>query len=175
MQYHLVGGLGRSSSALAAAEGSLSSLEGDDADAKRFWEDFANEQDQMDTFYPGNTRVDESASHSGAIDENPDRLPSLPAPSPEAEGGARRLEVGGAALKLEELGPMVLNVDGTVSRITNWASLTERERRATVRVLTKRNAERAARLQQVQREGVPQPHQDVQGADDGLQQAHDHG
>ncbi|PVI01042.1 hypothetical protein DM02DRAFT_490550, partial [Periconia macrospinosa] len=42
-------------------------------------------------------------------------------------------------VKLDHLGPMVVNRDGTLSRIGNWAEMTEIERRNTLRVLGKRN------------------------------------
>ncbi|KAI0060161.1 hypothetical protein BV25DRAFT_1807934 [Artomyces pyxidatus] len=67
-----------------------------------------------------------------------DRL--LPAPSPE--GGIPKLNVGasdGASIKYDDLGPMVVNSDGTLSRITNWPKLTEPERERTIRVLAARN------------------------------------
>ncbi|KAF2439337.1 hypothetical protein P171DRAFT_338229, partial [Karstenula rhodostoma CBS 690.94] len=42
-------------------------------------------------------------------------------------------------VKLDHLGPMVVNRDGTLSRIGNWEQMTEMERRNTLRVLGKRN------------------------------------
>jgi hypothetical protein len=50
------------------------------------------------------------------------------------------VEVNGAAISLgDRLGPTVVHADGTVSRIANWAEMTEIERRNTLRVLGKRN------------------------------------
>ncbi|KAH6912003.1 hypothetical protein BKA70DRAFT_1098266 [Coprinopsis sp. MPI-PUGE-AT-0042] len=43
------------------------------------------------------------------------------------------------AVKLDALGPMVVNKDGTLSRIANWQILTEHERKNTLRVLSARN------------------------------------
>ncbi|KAF8890709.1 hypothetical protein BD779DRAFT_1438236, partial [Infundibulicybe gibba] len=43
------------------------------------------------------------------------------------------------AIQLDELGPMVVNSDGTLSRISNWSQLTEAERDRTLRVLSARN------------------------------------
>jgi len=40
---------------------------------------------------------------------------------------------------LDELGPMIVNSDGTLSRIANWQTMTDLERERTVRVLNKRN------------------------------------
>ncbi|EXJ53614.1 uncharacterized protein A1O5_13181 [Cladophialophora psammophila CBS 110553] len=42
-------------------------------------------------------------------------------------------------LKLDALGPVVINSDGTLSRIDNWAQMTEMERERTLRILGKRN------------------------------------
>ncbi|KAF9234596.1 hypothetical protein BU15DRAFT_8782, partial [Melanogaster broomeanus] len=42
-------------------------------------------------------------------------------------------------VKLDNLGPMVVNSDGTLSRIANWESMTEAERDRTMRVITTRN------------------------------------
>ncbi|KAI0027607.1 hypothetical protein K488DRAFT_30158, partial [Vararia minispora EC-137] len=47
--------------------------------------------------------------------------------------------VNGRAVQLDALGPVVLNTDGTVSRITNWQEMTEDEKLRTLRVLVARN------------------------------------
>ncbi|KAJ9130388.1 hypothetical protein NKR23_g12225 [Pleurostoma richardsiae] len=72
-------------------------------------------------------------------------LPMLPAPG-EGEGDGpldpdttTTVEVGGAAVRLDRLGPLVVHQDGTVSRIANWQEMTDVERRNTLRVLGKRN------------------------------------
>lgn len=46
------------------------------------------------------------------------------------------------AVKLDGMGPVVVNKDGTVSRITNWHSMTEAEQQKTLFVLGKRNKQR---------------------------------
>jgi hypothetical protein len=67
--------------------------------------------------------------------------PPLPLPSPETAGDdATTIEVNGARVSLaDKLGPAVVNADGTMSRIANWAEMTEIERRNTVRILGQRN------------------------------------
>ncbi|KAL1746634.1 hypothetical protein HDZ31DRAFT_33841 [Schizophyllum fasciatum] len=56
------------------------------------------------------------------------------------EGAAPQITVDGTKVPLlDELGPMVVNSDGTLSRIANWADMTEAERKNTLRVLSKRN------------------------------------
>lgn len=50
-----------------------------------------------------------------------------------------QIPVDGQAIKLDHLGPLVVNKDGTLSRISNWAQMTEGERKNTLRILGKRN------------------------------------
>ena len=40
------------------------------------------------------------------------------------------------------MGPVIVNTDGTLSRITNWEQLSEQEKDATKRRISKRNVER---------------------------------
>jgi len=64
----------------------------------------------------------------------------LPLPEPSADSKAVELDVSsGNAVKLDHLGPMVVNRDGTLSRIANWEQMTEIERQNTLRILGKRN------------------------------------
>ncbi len=53
---------------------------------------------------------------------------------------------GGSTVKLSGIGPLVVNVDGTVARITNWGEMTEPERETTLRIVGKRNKQRLAAL-----------------------------
>lgn len=53
---------------------------------------------------------------------------------------------GGSTVTLDHLGPMVVNVDGTLSRIGNWEQMTEIERKNTLRILGKRNKQRLEAL-----------------------------
>ncbi|XXG97433.1 hypothetical protein Hte_003734 [Hypoxylon texense] len=70
-------------------------------------------------------------------DSSSQKVP-LPLPAPEA-GDTTQLPVGGDGVKLDHLGPLVVNEDGTMSRIANWAEMAEIERQNTLRVLGKRN------------------------------------
>ena len=64
-----------------------------------------------------------------------------------ADGGAARtLTVGGASVALDELGPIIVALDGQLSRISNWAEMTEQEQKVSYRRIAKRNAERVAAL-----------------------------
>ncbi|KAG4305957.1 hypothetical protein PORY_000867 [Pneumocystis oryctolagi] len=71
--------------------------------------------------------------------------PALPAGGADATDGASAA-ANGPALRLDQLGPMVVNRDGTLARIENWAALTEQEKRRIERVLVQRNRQRLARL-----------------------------
>lgn len=51
-------------------------------------------------------------------------------------------------MKLDALGPMVVNHDGTLSRIENWDQMSEIEQQNTLRVLNKRNKARLAALRE---------------------------
>eukprot|EP00440_Ansanella_granifera_P044644 gb/GFBE01048383.1/.p1 GENE.gb/GFBE01048383.1/~~gb/GFBE01048383.1/.p1 ORF type:complete len:128 (+),score=35.14 gb/GFBE01048383.1/:1-384(+) len=54
--------------------------------------------------------------------------------------------VDGNPVKLDKLGPLVVNADGTISRINNWNEMTEQEQQTTLRVIGKRNQQRLAKL-----------------------------
>ncbi|PWY93807.1 hypothetical protein BO94DRAFT_459919 [Aspergillus sclerotioniger CBS 115572] len=73
---------------------------------------------------------------------------------PDAES-ATKLDVSGdgSTVKLDHLGPVVVNQDGTLSRISNWEQMTEIEQRNTLRVLGKRNKARLEALKKSKGEG----------------------
>jgi len=78
---------------------------------------------------------------------------ALPAPQPKGEASTAEekvLTVGGEAIRFDNLGPMVLNTDGSLSRITNWHELSEVEQQNTLRVIAKRNKQRREALTQQQ-------------------------
>ncbi|KAJ3212034.1 hypothetical protein HDU67_004094 [Dinochytrium kinnereticum] len=54
---------------------------------------------------------------------------------------------------LDALGPIVVNEDGTMSRIMNWDIMGEEERRNVVRVVGRRNQVRLARLRAAEEDG----------------------
>jgi hypothetical protein len=53
---------------------------------------------------------------------------------------------GGGTLRLDHLGPLVVNLDGTMSRIANWAEMADVERENTLRILGRRNKQRLEAL-----------------------------
>ncbi|KAG2073001.1 hypothetical protein BDR04DRAFT_1011792 [Suillus decipiens] len=65
-------------------------------------------------------------------------LPLLMA-APPVNDDAEQVTLGFSdAVKLDILGPMVVNNDGTLSRIANWEKMTE-EKERTMRVVAARN------------------------------------
>ena len=81
----------------------------------------------------------------------------LPLPEPpsagEGSGDGQRtttldLSSGSSSVALDHLGPLVVNQDGTMARIANWAEMSEIERQNTLRVLGKRNQLRLAKLRE---------------------------
>ncbi|KAL0952781.1 hypothetical protein HGRIS_007004 [Hohenbuehelia grisea] len=66
----------------------------------------------------------------------------LPNPEPS---GPTSIQIGGASVPLDSLGPMIINSDGTLSRIANWAEMIDSERERTLRVLVARNKVRLAK------------------------------
>jgi predicted Fe-S protein YdhL (DUF1289 family) len=82
-----------------------------------------------------------------------DAPPPLALPSASDAGDdATKLDVRtGARVALDGLGPIVVGADGTMSRITNWTSLSERERETALRRLAKRNNERLEALKSGER------------------------
>jgi hypothetical protein len=72
---------------------------------------------------------------------------------PEPPAGGIKLDVGsGEGVALDHLGPMVVNKDGTISRITNWDAMAEIEKKNTLRILQKRNKQRLDALKQTNQE-----------------------
>ncbi|KAH7335471.1 hypothetical protein B0J17DRAFT_719997 [Rhizoctonia solani] len=83
--------------------------------------------------------------------KNPAPL-ALPAPDESSlnDPGVTTLEVGGKSISFDKLGPMVVNSDGTLSRIANWQEMTPAEQKNTIRVLSKRNQLRTSTFAQAQ-------------------------
>ncbi|KAI0790118.1 hypothetical protein BC629DRAFT_1593259 [Irpex lacteus] len=84
---------------------------------------------------------------SQTLGQNPTPLALPPPPdSPTSSSSNHKLDVSGTGepIKFDELGPLVVNSDGTLSRIANWQSMTEPERERTMRVLVARNKIRLA-------------------------------
>ena len=73
---------------------------------------------------------------------------------PLTEGGETSNMI--SQVKLDQLGPVVINEDGTISRITNWANLSKQEQENTQRIIGKRNAKRLIELEKLEAEKAQQ-------------------
>jgi hypothetical protein len=75
--------------------------------------------------------------------------PKKPLALPEApHNSATQLDMsnGDASVRLDHLGPMVVNMDGTLSRISNWDKMADIEKENTLRIIGKRNQARLESL-----------------------------
>lgn len=83
-----------------------------------------------------------STTSDSTSEKTPLALPELPHnPSTQLD-----ISNGGTTIKLDHLGPMVVNVDGSLSRIANWEGMTDMEKNNTLRIIGKRNQERLQAL-----------------------------
>lgn len=88
------------------------------------------------------------SSATAAKDAN--KMP-LPLPAPEQDSaaaaaadkgdGVTSLRVG-ESVRLDAMGPLVVNTDGTMGRIGNWTGMTEGEKAQTLKLLGRRNKQR---------------------------------
>ena len=76
----------------------------------------------------------------------------LPAPSGD-DASVPKLDINsGESIAMDAMGPVVVNDDGSLSRIANWPMLTDREKEVTQRRIAKRNNERLDRLREAAKE-----------------------
>ncbi|PMD12125.1 hypothetical protein NA56DRAFT_37459 [Hyaloscypha hepaticicola] len=93
-----------------------------------------------------------SMSSTTYSSSNPELEPSTDSTTPKkalalpaaSHNSTTQLDIsnGDASIKLDHLGPMVVNVDGTMSRISNWDKMVDIEKKNTLRIIAKRNRER---------------------------------
>lgn len=72
-------------------------------------------------------------------------IPRLPAVDFNGTGKIPTLKLG-ETLRLDAMGPIILNADGTTRRIDNWKAMTKHEQDVTWRRIRKRNQERRNKL-----------------------------
>lgn len=88
--------------------------------------------------------------------ESPSGEP-LPLPAPQSAENFSKLDMssGSASVKMDAMGPLVVNQDGSLSRIENWDQMTETEKNSTLRIIGKRNQARREALRAIEtdREG----------------------
>ena len=58
------------------------------------------------------------------------------------------LEVDGSAVPMTDMGPVIINKDGTTRRISNWKLLSKKEQERTWERIAKRNKERISILEE---------------------------
>jgi len=92
-------------------------------------------------------------SADGGADNSRDALPQLPAVDPNSTEKLPTLKLG-ETLRLDAMGPIILNKDGTTRRIDNWNELTKQEQEVTWRRIKKRNEERRNKLLEERGEDV---------------------
>ncbi|CRG85482.1 hypothetical protein PISL3812_02537 [Talaromyces islandicus] len=109
---------------------------------------------------PDDAQQPESSSSSNnnnnPSSESPSSSTRLALPEvPPAGEGTQKLDVGGqgSTVSLDHLGPIVVNQDGSMSRISNWAQMTEMEQKNTLRIVGKRNQQRLQALRAAGVEG----------------------
>ncbi|KAJ5323055.1 hypothetical protein N7452_011344 [Penicillium brevicompactum] len=100
--------------------------------------------------FPQCIKLDQTRTMSDSSN-SPDKTKPLALPESDgtaahqAQGaGGIKLDMSGGSteVKLDHLGPMVVNVDGTLSQIGNWAQMTDSEKESTMRIIGKRNQKR---------------------------------
>lgn len=92
--------------------------------------------------------------------DNESPLLQLPPSDPNKNDDNIQTLKMGEAIKLDHLGPIILNTDGTTRRIDNWDILTEKEREVTWRRIKKRNEERRQALLEQQTQQQEQQQQE---------------
>ncbi|KAJ1325049.1 hypothetical protein MN608_09758 [Microdochium nivale] len=93
-----------------------------------------------------NNHNNSSSSENPAANKQPLPLPGPSSSSSSSSGATTTLTVDGEGVRLDHLGPLVVNVDGTMSRISNWDKMAAIERDNTLRIIGKRNQTRLAAL-----------------------------
>ncbi|PLB33997.1 uncharacterized protein BDW47DRAFT_112941 [Aspergillus candidus] len=117
---------------------------------------------------PAHTKPRSHSTMSSTPENNDNKTPTQSQPAsvdseeylalPDASSttsGTTKLDVseGGSTVKLDHMGPLVVNQDGSLSRIANWDQMAEIEKKNTLRVLGKRNKARLEALKKKEGEG----------------------
>ena len=94
----------------------------------------------------------DSNNCNAAVDPAVHSVPLLLLPVDESKLNKKELPSMklGETMKFDQMGPVIINTDGTTRRISNWDTLTEREREVTWKRIRKRNEERREILLQQQ-------------------------
>ncbi|OWZ41849.1 hypothetical protein C356_03738 [Cryptococcus neoformans c45] len=112
------------------------------------------DQPEIPTPVPPSTATPTPASADQQDHQSDKRQPlAIEYNNPSTEEEVQTLDLGeGNVIKLDKLGPMIINNDGTLSRIQNWQDLHPIEQERTVRLLVKkRNLVRLKNLSDVEK------------------------
>jgi hypothetical protein len=88
-----------------------------------------------------------AAAASSNNGDTPQDVPLLGAADSDSKLPSIKL---GESISFQEMGPVIINTDGTTRRISNWNELSEQEREVSWRRIAKRNEERRAKLLEAQ-------------------------
>jgi hypothetical protein len=88
---------------------------------------------------------DETAPADTSEDTVGAGVPLLPPPDPSSGESVPKIKLG-ETVSFEELGPVIINADGTTRRIDNWDQMTDGERQVAWRRISQRNEERRRKL-----------------------------
>jgi hypothetical protein len=97
---------------------------------------------------------EQAESDDGADFSAAELLLPLPAPVSQQQQQQQQQWRLGETLSLDELGPIIINADGTTRRIGNWKQLSKWEQERTLVRIAKRNQERVAALRKEVGEGT---------------------
>lgn len=87
------------------------------------------------------------------ISEDNQQEEILPLPAPGDVTESRKLQLG-ESITLDEMGPIIVNTDGTLRRIENWQNMTSAEQKTTLRLISARNKKRIEALRQQEAEAA---------------------
>jgi len=102
----------------------------------------------------GAVQHEQAESDDGADFSAAELLLPLPAPVSQQQQQQQQQWRLGETLSLDELGPIIINADGTTRRIGNWKQLSKWEQERTLVRIAKRNQERVAALRKEVGEGT---------------------
>jgi hypothetical protein len=71
-------------------------------------------------------------------------------PAPSEMDAVVRLDVGGKGVRLDAMGPLVVNSDGSTGQVANWVEMTQYEKETTLRLLARRNKQRLEAIRTTQ-------------------------
>lgn len=114
-------------------------------------------------------RIVSISKNAESSDETVSALPhpdDVRKPDGSTDGPTHTLEVGGSAVSMDHLGPIIVNTDGTTRRIANWNEMTESEKANAIRLISARNKRRIADLLKQQEQEQDQDQDQDQAEND---------